>query len=56
MSVTRAPGLVGHDGADEAEDGVEFRKSGVDQGVGEDVVALGYAYDTVCADLALTHT
>ena len=43
-----------HNGTDQAEDGVEFRESGVDQRVGEHVVALGHAHDTVGADLALT--
>ena len=42
-----------HDRTDQTEDRVELRESGVDQGVGEHVVALGHADDTVGADLAL---
>ena len=33
-------GLVGHDGANKTQDCVEFRESGVDEGVGDYVVAL----------------
>ena len=35
---------------------VEFREGGVDEGVGDNVVALGDAYDTVGANLTLTNT
>ena len=42
-----------HQCADEAQDSVEFGKSGIDQRVGEHVVTLGNADDTVGADLAL---
>ena len=44
------------DGAYKAKDGVEFREGGVDEGVGDNVVTLGDAYDTVGADLTLTDT
>ena len=44
---------MGHNGADQAKDRIELREGGVDEGVGEDVVALGHADDTVGADLAL---
>ena len=37
----------------ETEDGVELRKSGVDEGVCHHVVALGHSHDTVGADMAL---
>ena len=40
----------------QAQNGVEFRESGVDEGVGHHVVALGYAHDTVGANLTLTDT
>ena len=39
--------------AHKAQNGVEFRESGVDKGVGDNVVALGDTYDTVGADLTL---
>ena len=45
---------MSHDGAYQAKDGVELGEGGVDEGVGHYVVALGYAHDTVGADLALT--
>ena len=41
-------------GTDQTQNCVEFRESGVDEGVGDDVVALGDAYDTVGAYLTLT--
>ena len=47
-------GVLDHQSADEAEDGVEFRESGVDKGIGEYIVTLAYTYNTVCANLALT--
>lgn len=34
---------------------VEFRESGIDEGVGNNIVALGDAYDTVGAYLTLTY-
>ena len=40
--------------ADECEDGVELGESGVDEGLGHHIVALGYTLDTCGADLALT--
>ena len=43
-----------HNGADESKDGVELRKGGVDKGVGEHVVTLADADDTVGADHTLT--
>ena len=50
------PVLMCHDGTYQAQNCVEFRESGVDKGVGEDVVALGDAYDTVGAYLTLADT
>ena len=46
--------LVGHDGAHQTQNRVEFRKGGVDQGIRENIVALGNAHDTVGANLTLT--
>ena len=43
-----------HEGAYETEDGVELRKSGIDERVGLDVMSLADANDTICADLSLT--
>ena len=43
------------DGAYKAKDGVEFREGGVDEGVGDNVVTLGDAYDTVGANLPLAN-
>ena len=44
------------DGTYQTQNCVELRESGVDEGVGDNVVTLGYAHDTVGADLALTDT
>ncbi len=41
-------------GAYKTQNCVEFRESGVDEGVGDYVVTLGDAYDTVGAYLTLT--
>ena len=38
----------------ETENRVELRKGGVDQGVGEHIVTLADADDTVCCNLTLT--
>ena len=46
--------LSDHQRSYECEDGVELRKSGVDHGVGLNVVSLRDTYDTVSADLTLT--
>ena len=48
------PVLMRHNGTNQAQNCVEFRESGVDKGVGEDVVALRDTYDTVGANLTLT--
>ena len=40
--------------SNQAQNCVEFRESGVDEGVGDNVVTLGDAYDTVGAYLTLT--
>ena len=42
-----------HQGANQAQNRVEFRKSGVNQCVGEHIVALAHTDDTVSADLTL---
>ena len=46
--------LFDHERCNESKNCVELRESGVDHGVGLDVVALADAYDTVGADLTLT--
>ena len=48
--------VLHHQCTDESQNCIEFRESGVDKGVGEDVVALGYAHNTVGANLTLTNT
>ena len=45
--------LASHDCSDKAEDCVELRKCGVDQGIGENIVSLRNTDDTVGADLSL---
>ena len=48
------PVLMRHDGANQAQNCVELRESGVDEGVGDNVMTLGNAHNTVGAYLALT--
>ena len=43
-----------HNSTNKAKDGVELRKSRVDQRIGDDIVSLRDADDTVRANLALT--
>ena len=55
MSYPARPGMtLDHERCNESKNCVELRESGVDHGVGLDVVALADAYDTVGADLTLT--
>ena len=45
---------LSHNRSDESKDGVELRKGGVDKCVGEHIVTLADADDTVGADHTLT--
>lgn len=47
---------MGQNGTYQTQNCVEFRESGVDEGVSDNVVTLGDAHDTVGAYLALTDT
>ena len=42
-----------HQGGDKGQDGVELRQGRVDECIGQDIVSLGEADDTVGADLTL---
>ncbi len=45
---------LNHQSGNQGQDGVEFRQSGVDHGVGLHIVTLSDTHDTVGANLSLT--
>ena len=46
--------ILHHQSTNQTQNCVEFRESGVDQGVGEHIVSLADAHDTVGTNLTLT--